>query len=61
MSRHFGDFSRINKETEEKIHIIEGILSEANIDYDLYSGYPIINENLKKEFVKGFFILEYTI
>ncbi|WP_339313629.1 ATP-binding domain-containing protein [Streptococcus sp. FSL W7-1342] len=56
MSRHFGNFSRINKETEEKIHIIEGILSEVNIDYDLYSGYPIINENLKKEFVKAIFI-----
>ena len=48
MSRHFGNFSRINEETEEKIHIIEEILSEANIDYDLYSGYPIINEHLKK-------------
>lgn len=61
MSRHFGDFAHISNDVKNKIEQIENIFKIRNIDYDLYSGYPIINENLKKEFVKAFFITKYRI
>ena len=61
MSRHFGDFARISNNVKEKVEVIKKIFEDRGVDYDLYSGYPIINEKLEKEFVKAFFISQYRL
>ena len=57
----FGNFDYFNSEVKEKISNIIVLLKKKEIQYDIYYGYPIIDENDKKSYVKGIIILENKI
>lgn len=61
MNRHYGGLEHVSLDVQEKIKRIEVFFDSRNIEYDLYCGYPIINEDFKKEFVKGFFITKHKL
>ncbi|WP_369712627.1 DEAD/DEAH box helicase [Leptotrichia sp. HSP-342] len=57
----FGNFDYFNSEVKEKISNIIVLLKKKEIQYNIYYGYPIIDENDKKSYVKGIIILENKI
>lgn len=60
-TNEFGNFDYFNSEVKEKISNIIILLKKKEIQYDIYYGYPIIDENDKKSYVKGIIILENKI
>ena len=60
-TNEFGNFDYFNSEVKEKISNIIVLLRKKEIQYDIYYGYPIIDEDDKKSYVKGIIILENKI
>lgn len=55
-SEKFGDYDDLNKLTEERIKEIIKYLDSKSFEYSIYYGYPIIDEDNKKDYVKGIII-----
>lgn len=59
VNRHnnkYGSFDYLSKPVSDNIKKIITILEEQSIFYDIYYGYPIVDENDHKDYVKGFVI-----
>lgn len=57
----FGNFDYFSSKTKEKISNIIELLRKKEILCYIYYGYPIIDENDKKSYVKGIIVLENKI
>lgn len=57
----YGSLDFLNSNISEKIKKILKHLYDNNIEFDIYYGYPVIDSSDKKEFVKGFLILQNNI
>ncbi|PGU78926.1 DEAD/DEAH box helicase [Bacillus cereus] len=57
-SQKFGSFEDLSTTTRQKIEMLMSKLDEEQYTYSIYYGYPIIDENNKKDFVKGIIISE---
>ena len=57
----YGNFDHFSSKTKEKISNIIELLRKKEILCYIYYGYPIIDENDKKSYVKGIIVLENKI
>lgn len=61
MSEKFGSLKYLSSQTAKRIELLIQYIDELDISYDIYYGYPIIDESDHKEYVKGFIITCYGI
>ena len=61
MNNKYGSLKYLSSQTIEKIEFLIQKLDSKNLSYDIYYGYPIIDELDHKEYVKGFVISCYGI
>ncbi len=52
----FGSLDYLSSPVSKKIEMLTELLEQREISYDIYYGYPIIDENDHKDYVKGFII-----
>lgn len=55
-SKKFGSFQDLSTSTKERIENVIDSLDRNSITYNIYYGYPVIDEKNKKDFVKGIII-----
>jgi superfamily I DNA and RNA helicase len=55
-SNKFGSFNDLSSKTEENLKKIIGKLDEMEQKYNIYYGYPVIDEKQNKDYVKGIII-----
>lgn len=58
MISKFGETERLSKKTQSVIENIIMILESSGYCGDIYCGYPIINENGRKDFLKAIILLK---
>ena len=58
MITKFGETERLSKKTQAAIENIIMILESSGYSGDIYCGYPIINENGRKDFLKAIILLK---
>lgn len=61
IENQFGSFDNLSSEIEKKINEIILFLDSTQVNYCIYYGYPIIDEDNHKEYVKGLIIAESKI
>ncbi|CZA69752.1 ATP-binding domain-containing protein [Streptococcus suis] len=54
----FGSLDFLSKPVSDSIKLLITSLEKDGISFDIYYGYPIIDENDRKEYVKGFIVTE---
>lgn len=55
-SKKYGSFTDLSSLTEVRIKEVIKMLDEKQIDYNIYYGYPVIDERQNKDYVKGIII-----
>jgi superfamily I DNA and RNA helicase len=55
-SKKYGSFTDLSNKTEESINELIKKLDEKQIVYNIYYGYPVIDEKQNKDYVKGIII-----
>ena len=58
MDKKFGSIEFLSVQVARKVESIIDYLEESGEYYNIYYGYPIIDENDEKEYVKGIIITQ---
>lgn len=54
----YGSFDDLSLQNRQDIENVIDKIEKANIEFDIYYGYPVIDENNKKDYVKGLIITQ---